>query len=582
MSKGNDKEGWRVQTESTYTNNIPTSDKNQNDGNCIKSRIKIAGGICAAIAAVTVSAILLSVIVRNDKEPENIMMEEAVKPEKTIGRDEKTNNTEKDDKTADITDSTENAFETANEIEITKQSEQKQTETLESLGALETQKLEKKETAKNTDNEATASAQAERDNYEQIRDNSNFIIEWGFVNYEDEKEATDTISQTAVGDLQQKEETTEQPIDNVTVNIKIYKMVNGVKTYVKTLTYTCERFSYIDIPMTLSEDPRCKLGEKFDTQNFGYRPNGYSNTRPGYDLEIYPIMVGRTEGEQFKCWIDESATYEITYVYQEININLYKQTEDLQITYIDTYTFKGAPCDKLTIPYYLPDDNNFAINGFSLSDSQKIINMDSLCNQARDVKDGNNINDENKDFLKVLYDQDGNNVIIDSSELIYYTLFALDENVGNFNVIYYYEDISNKIISEIIQPNMSEYEKVKAIHDWLIINADYDYDFNEISFLAEGPIAYHRGVCSGFANAFNRLANIAGIKSMYISGKTIEGVGHAWNLVMVDGEWYHIDCTFDEGGSYGTNIAYTHFLKSDDYMRSDRIFDSEIKCDHDY
>lgn len=463
---------------------------------------------------------------------------------------------------------------------------------------------EQERDVKSTDNETTVITQAEYDKYEQITDNSTFIKESenkketiGAVNQitisasqqkgettekPSQKGTTDTVSQTVVSDLQQKEETTVKPIDNVTVNIKIYKMVNGVKTYVKTLTYTCERYTYIDIPMTLSEDPRCKLGEKFDTQNFGYRPNGYSNTRPGYDLEIYPIMVGRTEGEQFKCWIDESATYEITYVYQEININLYKQTEDLQITYMDTYTFKGAPCDKFTIPYYLPEDNNFAINSFIISDSQKAIDFDSLCNDAQYIKEGNNINDEDKAFLQVQYDQDGDNVIIDSSELIYYIIYALDEHVGNFNVIYYYEDISNKIISEIIWPDMSEYEKVKAIHDWLVINADYDWTFNEISFWAEGPIAYHRGVCSGFAEAFNRLANIAGVKSMYISGETIRGVGHAWNLVMVDGVWYHIDCTFDDGMSYGTDIAYTYFLKSDDYMRSDRTFDSEIKCDHDY
>ncbi len=64
------------------------------------------------------------------------------------------------------------------------------------------------------------------------------------------------------------------------------------------------------------------------------------------------------------------------------------------------------------------------------------------------------------------------------------------------------------------------------------------------------------------------LMKAAGIPSEYVTGYA-EG-SHAWNIIQIDGAWYHVDTTWDDptnkGGDY---IRYDYFLKSDTYMRRD-------------
>ena len=59
---------------------------------------------------------------------------------------------------------------------------------------------------------------------------------------------------------------------------------------------------------------------------------------------------------------------------------------------------------------------------------------------------------------------------------------------------------------------------------------------------------------------------IAGIPCEYVSGYATGG--HAWNLVEIDGEWYHVDTTWDDPiPNREGYVRYDYFLKSDSYMR---------------
>ncbi len=69
------------------------------------------------------------------------------------------------------------------------------------------------------------------------------------------------------------------------------------------------------------------------------------------------------------------------------------------------------------------------------------------------------------------------------------------------------KDDGNEIIESIIKKGMSDYDKAKAIHDWLVNNCEYDWSFSSpYTIFEEGPILYGKGVCQGYAFAFNRLA----------------------------------------------------------------------------
>ena len=98
-----------------------------------------------------------------------------------------------------------------------------------------------------------------------------------------------------------------------------------------------------------------------------------------------------------------------------------------------------------------------------------------------------------------------------------------------------------------------EEEKVKLAHDIIADNTVYDsgtYDQSAFSMVCEG-----RTVCAGYAAALQLLLNPNGILTTEVTSAT-----HAWNNVMVHGQWYAVDVTWDD---YDWAIYYRYYLKSD-------------------
>lgn len=138
-----------------------------------------------------------------------------------------------------------------------------------------------------------------------------------------------------------------------------------------------------------------------------------------------------------------------------------------------------------------------------------------------------------------------------------------------------------QICSEVINNARfsSDYEKVKAAHDFIINRTIYDLSYlqTDISvFLIEG-----RGVCNGYARTFKYLMDRLGVPVIFL-----ESSDHAWNLVCVDGKWYQIDTTWDDPVlEDGTQLLnYTYFCITDEEMnRVDShscIYPEELpKCD---
>ena len=116
------------------------------------------------------------------------------------------------------------------------------------------------------------------------------------------------------------------------------------------------------------------------------------------------------------------------------------------------------------------------------------------------------------------------------------------------------------VLSALKLGGKNEYDKVKAIYDYICENVKYDYDnlnneAHKLKYSAYAALCNGTSVCQGYANLFYRLANEAGLDARIVSG-TSRGQNHAWNIVRVDGKYYNIDSTWDAGRD-----AYNYFLR---------------------
>lgn len=132
----------------------------------------------------------------------------------------------------------------------------------------------------------------------------------------------------------------------------------------------------------------------------------------------------------------------------------------------------------------------------------------------------------------------------------------------------------------VVKAGMTDIEKLLALHDYLVLNCEYDYDdylagtLQESVYSSYGALVNRTAVCSGYATAYSELVRTAGIPCYIVASDKMD---HAWNLVYADGAWHHIDVTFDDPqyvGRTGTDyslegaVSHTYFMKSDAEMKS--------------
>ena len=142
---------------------------------------------------------------------------------------------------------------------------------------------------------------------------------------------------------------------------------------------------------------------------------------------------------------------------------------------------------------------------------------------------------------------------------------------------------AKEITDKVIKPEMTELEKELALYDYIITHSRYDklnYDHGTIpteSHNAYGILVKGVGVCDGYSQALKILMNLAGLECYEVVGSKIgmEDEGHAWNIVRINGAYYHIDATYDDPVSEsGTSILqHTYFNLSDRQISTDHTWD---------
>lgn len=102
--------------------------------------------------------------------------------------------------------------------------------------------------------------------------------------------------------------------------------------------------------------------------------------------------------------------------------------------------------------------------------------------------------------------------------------------------------IVNRAVSQAKQnTNGTEYEMALYLHDWLLNQLEYDDSLKWSS--AESALSRGLGTCQAYESAYAKLLSAAGIENAE-TRDTYDG--HTWNAVKLDGEWYQVDCTWDD------------------------------------
>ena len=130
------------------------------------------------------------------------------------------------------------------------------------------------------------------------------------------------------------------------------------------------------------------------------------------------------------------------------------------------------------------------------------------------------------------------------------------------------ETIANKIITKALKESTS-YNQLKIIHDELCNITDYGGNQSWTNLFLNG-----KGNCWAYSDAFTYLCQLAGYDCLRVGGDVYNGTnwgGHEWNMVKVEGKWYYVDVTWDDGG-WGTKW----FLKGSDTMSKDHKVSTTI------
>ena len=156
----------------------------------------------------------------------------------------------------------------------------------------------------------------------------------------------------------------------------------------------------------------------------------------------------------------------------------------------------------------------------------------------------------------------------DSPNLIFVPEYLFDKNK-----IREHQKALGARVDKLVRTAMkfSEWDKEKYVHDFICENIRYDKLKKPYSHEIIGPLGHGVGVCEGIAKSVKVLCDALGVWCIIaICGNNPEkGIKyrHTWNIVRINGQYYHLDATFDntlgknEDGS--TSIRYDYFNLDD-------------------
>lgn len=126
----------------------------------------------------------------------------------------------------------------------------------------------------------------------------------------------------------------------------------------------------------------------------------------------------------------------------------------------------------------------------------------------------------------------------------------------------YEQEIS--YVTSLVSPSLSDAEKALFVHDYMV--SSFSYDESATNFDAFSLFKERTGVCQAYSLAYMAVLRELGIEAVMV---TSDEMVHAWNLVKIDGEWYHVDLSFDDPTpDRPGRVMHDNFLLDDDGIRA--------------
>ena len=347
-----------------------------------------------------------------------------------------------------------------------------------------------------------------------------------------------------------------------------------------------------DIGETVERDVQVLADEKtyLDRQNPYYGLHSGYNIIPasedGYIWVVYSIEE-----------VDRVFDYAIANLLESITIDFeavissrenfdyffkytYLPSAKKEMEHITTYTWTS---EGTVATFYLEYDPLTASSHTPKTEENTYKNYKNVNMLIRDHLDGEATRSEDFDDFAINKNNAGEMAVYNSEAL----WWALEHNylpvfpAKNTKAEAFYNE-AKRILRQIINDDMTDYEKTLAIFEYLVDRVEYDYDAledddpNNVCYFLEGVFEYNRAVCDGKSKAFVLLCRIEGIECLRDYGDSYTGgAGHAWNYVKINGTWYMVDTTAGDGGMIfgeGSNVCaevvdYRYFLCEVDTYR---------------
>lgn len=137
------------------------------------------------------------------------------------------------------------------------------------------------------------------------------------------------------------------------------------------------------------------------------------------------------------------------------------------------------------------------------------------------------------------------------------------------------EAIVEQTLTDIIAPmqGLSDIQKLQAAHDFIVLTAEYSKETEGSQYSPYTLLTENKGVCQAYALVLFRMLEMLGFEVQYVPGKVGEQL-HAWVLVKLDHNWYHIDVTWDDPlPDRKGEVRYQYFLVSDRQLSQDHTWD---------
>ena len=131
-----------------------------------------------------------------------------------------------------------------------------------------------------------------------------------------------------------------------------------------------------------------------------------------------------------------------------------------------------------------------------------------------------------------------------------------------------FEALTDEIAEYVTENAETDLDKALLLHDYIVLNYEYDTSLeihDAYRFITEG-----KGVCESYAGLFRYVSGKCGVEVKYASSREM---AHVWNLVRLDGKWYHADVTWDDRTpDLHARVHHDNFLVSDEDFSNPELF----------